>query len=119
MNEISETSAELRLSQLERDMGDIKISIRDIAESLRTLIRLEEQHAVTRNLVLEVKADNEKFREKFREKVDTQIKDLDNNIRSIQLELPTLQLVAKWVKAGVIGVVSLVGLAVLANVGLG
>ncbi|MGH8472846.1 MAG: hypothetical protein ACREVJ_10430, partial [Gammaproteobacteria bacterium] len=44
------------------------------------------------------------------------IAELDKRIKTIEVELPTLKLVRKWVLAALIGIASLVGYAVLAQV---
>ena len=83
---------EFRLTTVER-------AVKEISESLRRLVALEERHAETREGLV---------------RINTRIDDHEDRIRVVEGELPTMRLTRQWVIAGVVGV-----WGVLASVAIG
>lgn len=89
---------EYRIANLEGAVSEIKLAVKSIDASLQVLARLEVHHAETRDSLSRVFAD---------------IEDKDRRLRVLEAEAPTTRLIQRWVVGGVIGVVSLVGIATI------
>lgn len=87
---------EFRVSNLETMVSEIRSAVKGIDGSLKILAALEARHAQTSDAV--ARAFNE-------------IKDHETRLRTAESDLPTMRLVRNWVIAGVIGCVSMVGVA--------
>ena len=75
----------------------IEDTLKAMTENLERLVALEQKHLETR--------------EALGRAFDT-VEKMDGRVHSIELEMPTLKLVRKWVMAGVVGILSLLGLTV-------
>lgn len=103
-----------RVKTLEEDCGDIKGTVKSIDKSLSALVRLEAHHNSTRDGL------GRAFTEisKLETATMASIKTLDDRLRLVELELPTLKLVRGWIVLGVLGVMSLVGVAIFKLIGM-
>ena len=73
----------------------IEDTLKGIRDSLNTLAALEQKHMQTREAI---------------ERAFSNIGKIDERVRKIEHEMPTLTLVRKWVIGGMIGIISLLGL---------
>lgn len=89
---------EFRITNLEGAVGEIRGAVKSIDASLQTLARLELHHAETRDGL---------------GRAFTAINDHEIRMRAVEAEMPMAKLVRNWVIGGVIGVVVLVGVAVV------
>ena len=94
---MSDSIVEHRLGQLEGAIKDIREALTGINASLVTLTRLEVRHAETRDAMT---------------RAHQRIDDIEVKLDEIMQAMPVLKLTSHWVKAGVIGIVGLVLLAV-------
>ena len=93
-----------RLGTVEKTTDKLVDAIESIDESLKTLTRLDVRHDETRSALTRafaVSADNA-----------ARISAIDERLRLIESQLPSLNMVKGWVIAGVIGIVALVGMEV-------
>lgn len=74
----------------------IENTLKVISENLERLAALEQKHLETREAL------NRAF---------SSIGKVDERLRVIEMEIPTLKMVSKWVVAGVLGIVSMLGVA--------
>lgn len=79
-------------------LGMIEKTLQAISENLHQLAALEQKHIETR----------EALGRAFKS-----IEGQDTRLRTIEMEMPTLRLVRKWVLAGAVGMISLVLIEVL------
>lgn len=89
--ENADTLTQYRLKMIEE-------TLQKIADSLERLATLEAKHLETRDAV------GRAF-----ERIDS----TDARLHRIELEMPTLKLVRSWVIAGIVGVVGLIGAAIV------
>lgn len=89
---------EFRLSVVEKTIVKIEQGVDSIADSLQTLARIEAHQSNTADAVTRCVAALESH---------------DERLRHLESEVPITRLVRNWVIAGVIGVVALVGVAVI------
>ena len=94
----NDTVIEFRIASLEGSVGEIKTAVKSIDNSLQTLARLEVHHAETR----------ETLSRAFRE-----VEDQERRLRALESEGPVAKLVIRWVIGAVIGIVALVGVALI------
>lgn len=87
---------EFRVSNLESMVGEIRSAVKSIDGSLKVLASLEARHIQTSDAVGRAFAE---------------IKDHETRLRTAEADMPTMRLVRNWVIAGVIGCVSMVGVA--------
>jgi hypothetical protein len=87
---------EYRLSSLEASVGEIRQAVKSIDASLQVLARLEQRHAETRDGL---------------ERAFGEIADHEARVRVIEQEQPTTKLIKGWVIAGVVGGLSMMGIA--------
>lgn len=87
-----------RVTNLENVVDEVKNAVKSIDQSLRTLASLEVKHEETRNGL------NRAF---------TEIGDHETRMRTMENEMPTLKLVRGWVIAGVVGIMGILGVAIL------
>lgn len=73
----------------------IEETLKAIKDNLGTLAALEQKHLQTREAL---------------ERAFTNLGKMDERVRKIEHELPTLTLVRKWVIGGMVGIISLLGL---------
>jgi hypothetical protein len=73
----------------------IEDTLKSIAENLERLAALEQKHSETRDALNRAFSNLEKVNER---------------VRHIELEMPTLKLVKGWVIAGVMGIVSMLAI---------
>lgn len=88
---------EHRVNSLEQAFVQTNSALKGIDDSLRKLTALEAHHAQTKDEV---------------QRAFKEIKDHEDRLRAIEAELPQMKLVAKYVIAGGVGVIALVGTAV-------
>lgn len=103
-----EQSHETKIALLERDVGELKSAIESIREAteeisraMQSLVALEIRHAETKEALARAFAE---------------IAEQKREMNDVKDELPTLRLVRTWVIGGVVGTVSLVGVAAAAMV---
>lgn len=89
---------EYRISALEGSVNEIKQAVKSIDASLQVLSRLEQRHSETRDGL---------------ERAFNEIADHETRVRVIETEMPTTKLIRGWVIASVVGVVGLLGAAVI------
>ena len=92
---------DMRVTNLERIVERVSCAVESIDESLKTLTRLDVKHDNTDASV------NRAF---------TNLKDHESRIRIIESEMPTLKLAKGWVIAGVVGLISLLGIELVSLV---
>lgn len=97
---------EFRVSTLEKVVGEIGQSVKSIDGSLQALTRLEARHAETRDSLSRAFTAIQRLE-------DEDLKDHENRLRAVEADMPTFRLIRNWVIAGVIGIVALVGIAVV------
>lgn len=73
----------------------IEETLKAIRDNLGTLAALEQKHLQTREAL---------------ERAFSSIGKIDERVRNIEREIPTLTLVRKWVIGGMVGIISLLGL---------
>lgn len=76
----------------------IEQTLRVMSENLERLAKLEQKHSETRDAVT---------------RAFTTIERIDERVRHIELEMPTLKLVRKWVIAGIVGTMSLLAMTLV------
>ena len=93
-----------RVRILEEAIQDIRGSLKGINESLTTLTRLEERHRESKDAIARA----------FQriEQGEKDLAEFGRRIAAVELALPVLKLTSHWVKAGVGGILALVGAAV-------
>lgn len=102
---------ELRVSNLESTVNEIREAVKSIDRSMQTFARLEVHHSETRDALGRAFAEIEELKKEQRE----YLKDHETRIRMIEQEMPTTKLVRGWIIAGVIGLVAIVGMAIVAD----
>jgi len=118
-----------RVSNLEKGFDKMSTAVESIAESLTTLARLEAHHEETRGAVTRSFKAIEKCEKKIEDLEESRVKKADcskchadqkelekaqdTKIAAIEVEMPTLKLVRRWVIAGVMGIMGIFGVAVL------
>lgn len=103
---------EMRLTMLERDRDEFRVSIKEISDSLKALVRLEERHAETREAVIRIWNAIRENEESCKKRSDQ----LEREIKSINEHMPGLKEMRKWLVTGVMGIIALVFLAILGMV---
>lgn len=76
-------------------LSTIEQTLRVVSENLERLAAIEQRHIETREAMGRLMTNHDK---------------LDDRVRSVELEMPTLKLIRGWVIAGVIGCAALLGL---------
>lgn len=89
---------EIRISNLEESVGEIKRAVKSIDQSMQAMVRLEAHHAETRDSVA---------------RAFKAIEDQGARLRKLEEEAPKMRLVAGWVVTWVVGIVGLVGVALI------
>lgn len=87
-----------RVALTEKAIGEIRDASKAIEASLKTLTALEQHHSATREKLLDLATQNAS---------------LDARLRVIETEMPGLKMIKGWVITGTIGILGLVGAAVL------
>lgn len=77
-------------------LATVEDAVKSIAENLTQLTALEQKHIETREAL---------------GRAFSELKDHDVRIKAVEIEMPTLKLTRGWVITGVIGIVTLVGIA--------
>lgn len=93
-----QTVLEYRVASLEAVVREVKDAVKSIDTSLQTLARLEAKHAETRDGL---------------ERAFNEIADHETRVRVIETEMPTTKLIRGWVIAGVVGVLGMMGVAMI------
>lgn len=89
---------EYRVATLEGAVVEIKSAVKSIDSSLQTLAKLEVHHTETRDGMARAFAE---------------LTDHETRVRAIEAEMPTMKMIRNWVVAGVVGVVSMMGAALV------
>lgn len=87
-----------RITALETNVGEIRQAVKSIDASLQVLSRLEQRHAETRDGL---------------ERAFAELADHETRVRVIEQEQPTTKLIKGWVIAGVVGGLSMMGIAMI------
>lgn len=112
-----------RLRRVEQEQGEmrevifsLKESQQAISNSLERLVRLEEQHVETREAITRAFSAIEKISVSLHEMRMQVPMNLDPRLREIEANMPGLVEMRRWVTAGVISVVGLIGAAIIGGV---
>ncbi|WKZ15421.1 MAG: hypothetical protein QY317_16115 [Candidatus Jettenia caeni] len=89
---------EYRLDVVESAIAEIKEAVKSIDKSLDVIARIEEKHLDTREALGRAFKCLEGHEER---------------IKAIEMEIPTLQMMRNWIISGVLGIVALVGIAMI------
>lgn len=89
---------EYRLKLLEQAVQETSKILASINVTLQQLATLEVHHAETREAL---------------ERAFTKLASLDGRLAEVELKLPVLILTSSWVRGGVIGILTLVGAAII------
>jgi hypothetical protein len=89
---------EYRVATLEGAVVEIKSAVKSIDSSLQTLAKLEVHHTETRDGMA---------------RAFSELTDHETRVRAIEAEMPTMKMIRNWVVAGVVGVVSMMGAAIV------
>lgn len=116
-----QTDARLRrVEQEQGEMREVIFSLKDsqqaISNSLERLVRLEERHVETREAIARAFSAIEKIAtgmHELRMQVPT---NLDPRLREIEENMPGLIEMRRWMTAGVISVVGLIGAAIIGGI---
>ena len=95
---MTEADHEVRLRMLEGNHDELQEAVKSIRDSLQSLVRLEERHIETKQSI------NRAF---------VELKSVDDRVKDIEIEIPALKEVRGWIITGVLGVMGLVGIALL------
>lgn len=98
-------TTEFRLSAVERAVGDIRTAIDRIADAMAQIARLEEKHTETRDAIGRAFSE---IGELKRETAHVRME-----LVAIRGELKPLQESRSWINAAMLGIVALVGTAVI------
>lgn len=101
-----------RVDNLEKIVERMSTAVESIDESLKTLTRLDLKHEETNAAV-------GRCFNSIKSVVDNQTKvndDIEARVRVINDEMPTLKMARNWIVGGVVGVVAIVGAAMVALV---
>ena len=112
-----------RLRRVEQEQGEmrevifsLKESQQAISNSLERLVRLEERHVETREAITHAFSAIEKISISLHEMRMQVPMNLDPRLREIEANMPGLVEMRRWVTAGVISVVGLIGAAIIGGV---
>lgn len=112
-----------RLRRVEQEQGEmrevifsLKESQQAISNSLERLVRLEEQHVETREAITRAFGAIEKISVSAHELRMQVPMNLDPRLREIEANMPGLVEMRRWVTAGVVSVVGLIGAAIIGGV---
>lgn len=112
-----------RLRMVEQEQGEmrevifsLKESQQAISNSLERLVRLEEQHVETREAITRAFGAIEKISVSVHELRMQVPMSLDPRLREIEANMPGLVEMRRWVTAGVVSVVGLIGAAIIGGV---
>lgn len=111
MNAPVASATEYRLTAVERAIGEMGRATDKIADALEAIARLEERHSETREAI------GRAFREVADMKRDAS--DARLALESLKGQIAPLQESRRWMIAGMLGVVGLVGAAVIGLVLIG
>jgi len=100
---------DLRLNMLEEAYQEVKLAVKSIAVSLNTLTTLEVRHAETRESLNRAFSQMESNRLEQKEKNA----DYEKRLRAIEEQMPTIKMIRNWVVTGVLGTVSIIGVAAI------
>jgi hypothetical protein len=103
-------------SVLHHRVDHLERSHQSIAKSLEALVRLEQHHADTRSGLERAWKAIETYRERMGEIEDRIPKKLDDRLQAIEREMPSLKETSRWVKLGVLAVVSMAGTLVWSTI---
>jgi chromosome segregation ATPase len=98
MPEQAHAVLEFRVNTLESTVNEIRSAIKSIDSSLQALARIEQHHQDTRDGL---------------ERAFTEIGDHETRIRGVEAEMPTVKQARTWIFSGAMGVVGMVGMAVV------
>jgi hypothetical protein len=92
---------ETRLAALENNQAEFRLVVKEIRDILEKLVRLEERHAESREAL---------------GRAFGQIEKLETEVDAIKIVIPSLVELRKWVVAGILGAVGLIGVALISLV---
>jgi hypothetical protein len=92
---------ETRLAALENNQAEFRLVVKEIRDILEKLVRLEERHAESREAL---------------GRAFGQIEKLETDVDAIKIVIPSLVELRKWVVAGILGAVGLIGVALISLV---
>lgn len=89
---------------LEYRLNRVEEAVSSIAESLKTLTRLEEHHKETREAINRAFEEIRTNRRDYEDSCDR----VEGRLRAVELQLPILRMTSRWVIGGTLAVVSAV-----------
>ena len=89
---------DVRVTNLEKVVERVSTAVESIDESLKTLTRLDVKHDETRDGL---------------SRAFISLEDHEKRMRTVEVEMPTVKLARGWAMSGVIGIVGVLGLAIL------
>lgn len=112
-----------RLRRVEQEQGEMReviFSLKDsqqaISNSLERLVRLEERHVETREAITRAFSAIEKIAAGMHELRMQVPANLDPRLREIEASMPGLIEMRRWMTAGVLSVVGLIGAAIIGGI---
>lgn len=100
-----------RVTNLEKATESISHAVKSIDESLKVLTRLDVKHDDTRDGLTRAFKELEDHETRMRAIEKEAPKDNETRLSNIEKEMPTMKLVRGWIMAGVLGMLSLTGIA--------
>lgn len=112
--------AEHRILQLEREVQGTRAAndrmeqkIDSIAETLRSLVRIEERQLATNTRVVALEYSQQDTQQRLRDLEVAMPENLDKRVVSIETKLPGLLEARRWVVTGVLAGIGMIGVAVV------
>lgn len=112
----------IRVTNLEKVVDRVSKAVESIDESLKILARLEVHHEQTRSSLERAFDGLDACSARIRSLEDSCVRAadckercvrIDDKVKRIEIEMPTIKLIRGWVLTGVVAVVALVGTAVV------
>ena len=93
---------DLKFRTIERRQDKTDEVLESIAESIKTLARVEVQHAETRESLLRAFKAIEDNRKDYEDSCDL----VDKRVKEIELQMPILKMTSRWIIGGTLAIVT-------------